>query len=56
MFDSSKQKKLNEGYLLVLVLVMGAVFLLLISGFIGNVTTQSKVVNLRFEQQRLCFE
>lgn len=43
---------MNAGFLLVLVLVMGSVFLLIISTFIGYVVTQNQVVNFRHEQQR----
>ncbi len=42
----------NAGYLLVLVLVFGAIFLVMISSFVGFVVTQNQVVNFRFEQQR----
>jgi hypothetical protein len=48
----SSSKKEPAGFLLVLVLVMGSVFLMIISGFIGYVVTQNQVVNFRFEQQR----
>jgi hypothetical protein len=49
---SSVHPKTNAGFLLVLVLVMGSVFLLMISTFIGYVVTQNQLVNFRHEQQR----
>lgn len=42
----------KAGFLLVLVLVMGSVFLFIISSFIGYVVTQNQVINFRHEQQR----
>jgi len=42
----------KAGFLIVLVLVMGSVFLFIISSFIGYVVTQNQVVNFRYEQQR----
>ncbi|MCA9357012.1 hypothetical protein H6784_04250 [Candidatus Nomurabacteria bacterium] len=48
----SRKKNHSSGYLLVLVLVMGSVFLIIISNFIGFVVTQNQLVNFRFEQQR----
>lgn len=42
----------TAGYLLVLVLVFGSVFLMIFSAFIGYIITQSQVVNFRFEQQQ----
>lgn len=42
----------QAGQLLVLVLVMGAVFMIIITSFIGSVITQSRVVDFRHEQQR----
>lgn len=42
----------NAGYLLVLVLVFGSIFLFIVSSFVGFVVTQNQVVNFRFEQQR----
>jgi len=42
----------SAGFLLILVLVMGSVFLLMVSSFIGYVATQNQVINFRHEQQR----
>lgn len=42
----------NAGYLVVLVLVFGAVFLVIISSFVGYVVSQNQVVNFRHEQAR----
>lgn len=42
----------SAGYLLVLVLVFGAIFLVIVSSFVGYVVTQNQVVNFRHEQQR----
>jgi hypothetical protein len=42
----------SAGFLLILVLVMGSVFLMIVSSFIGYVVTQNEVVNFRHEQQR----
>ncbi|MCA9354791.1 MAG: hypothetical protein KC877_04700 [Candidatus Kaiserbacteria bacterium] len=42
----------SPGYLLVLVLVFGAVFLVLISSFVGYVITQNQVVKFRYDQAR----
>jgi hypothetical protein len=53
MYPNSKTKNVNQaGYLLVLVLVLGSVFLVIISSFVGYVVTQNQVVNFRHEQQR----
>lgn len=49
---SLKRNKLSTGYLLVLVMVFGGIFMLIISSFVGFVVTQNKIVNFRFEQQR----
>lgn len=43
---------MNTGFLLILVLVMGSIFLFIVSSFIGYVVTQNQVVNFRHEQQR----
>jgi len=40
------------GYLLILVLVFGAVFFLIIASFVGYIITQNQLVNFRYEQQR----
>lgn len=48
----TKNIKLSKGYLLVLVLVFGAMFTLVISSFVGYIVTQNNLVNFRFEQQR----
>lgn len=45
-------KKTSAGYLMVLVLVMGSVFLMIISSFVGYVITQNQLVNFKFEQHR----
>jgi hypothetical protein len=45
-------KQQSVGSLLVLVMVMGSVFLVIISSFVGYVITQSQVVNFRYEQYR----
>jgi len=50
-FKNLSNKK-QSGYLLVLVLVFGSVFLVMISSFIGFVVSQNQVVNFRHEQQR----
>jgi len=50
--SSSVYSKTNAGFLLVLVLVMGSVFLLIVSTFIGYIVTQNQLVNFRHEQQR----
>jgi hypothetical protein len=42
----------SSGYLLVLVLVFGGIFLVILSSFVGYVVTQSQVINFRHEQQR----
>jgi len=48
----TKHKQHSAGFLLILVLVMGSIFLFIISSFIGYVVTQNQVVNFRHEQQR----
>lgn len=46
-------KNLNKkGYLLVLVLVFGAVFFVIISSFVGFIVTQSELVNQKVQIQR----
>ncbi len=42
----------QTGVLLVLVLVLGSVFLVIISSFMGYIISQNQVVNFRFEQHR----
>lgn len=42
----------QAGQLLVLVLVFGAVFMIIITSFIGTVITQSRVVDFRYEQHQ----
>lgn len=42
----------SVGSLLILVLVLGSVFLVIITSFMGYVVTQNKVVNFRHEQYR----
>ncbi len=49
MMCSQKQQ---SGQLLILVLVFGAIFMMIVSAFIGSVVSQSQVVNFRIEQQR----
>jgi hypothetical protein len=51
-FNPSDKNKQTAGFLLILVLVMGSIFLFIISSFIGYVVTQNQVVNFRHEQQR----
>jgi|AntRauTorcE11897_2_1112592.scaffolds.fasta_scaffold01063_6 hypothetical protein len=48
----SPNSQSSAGFLLILVLVLGSVFLLIVSSFIGYVVTQNEVVNFRHEQQR----
>jgi len=45
-------KSSQAGQLLVLVLVLGSVFLIIISSFISSVIAQSQVVEFRFQQQQ----
>jgi hypothetical protein len=42
----------SDGYLLVLVLIFGGVFLTLATSFVGYIVTQSKVIDQRVELQR----
>jgi hypothetical protein len=42
----------QSGYLLILVLVFGAIFMVLISSFVGFIISQNQVINFRHEQQR----
>ena len=51
-FSSSTHSQYNQGYLLVLVLVLGSVFIMIIGSFITYVISQNQVVNFRYEQQR----
>lgn len=44
--------KKNNGYLLVVVLVLGAVFLVITTSFIAFLVTQSKVVQQRYQMER----
>ena len=48
----SLQKKLNSGYLLVLVLVFGSIFFLIAVSFIGYIVTQSQLVRQSVDLQR----
>lgn len=48
----TRSHSLQAGQLLVLVMVFGAVFLIIISSFIGSVVSQARVIDFRFEQQR----
>lgn len=41
----------NEGYLVVLVLVFGAIFLMIISSFIGYVNTQNQAVQFQYQRE-----
>lgn len=41
-----------SGYLLVLVLVFGSIFLVIVSSFVGYIISQDQVINFRHEQQR----
>lgn len=52
MFSKINDIKKSSGYLLVLVLVFGSVFLVIISSFVGYIISQDQVVNFRHEQQR----
>ena len=52
MFGYKAQSKNQAGYLLILVLVFGSIFLVIVSSFIGWVVTQNQLVNFRHEQQR----
>ena len=52
MYQTTQKKRSQSGQLLVLVLVFGAVFLIIISSFIGSVVSQARAVDVRFEQQR----
>ena len=49
---SNQYHNASAGYLLVLVLVFGGIFLVIISSFVGYVVTQNQVINFRHEQQR----
>jgi hypothetical protein len=42
----------ESGYLLVLVLVFGSIFITIVGSFVGYIVTQNQVVNFRHEQQR----
>jgi hypothetical protein len=48
----SKKQTSPKGFLLVLVLVFGSIFLVVISSFVGYIITQNQVVNFRFEQHK----
>jgi hypothetical protein len=48
----SQKKKQSAGYLMVLVLVFSGIFFTIVSGFVGYVITQNKLINFRYEQQR----
>lgn len=48
----NKHTASKAGFLLVMVLVFGSIFLFIISSFVGYVVTQNQVVNFRYEQQR----
>ncbi len=50
--NSSLVKENIEGYLLVLVLVLGASFFIVLSSFVGYIVTQSQVVNQRISIQQ----
>lgn len=52
MHQHTTNHKHQSGQLLVLVLVLGSVFLIIISSFIGSVIAQSQVVEFRLQQQR----
>lgn len=52
MHHLTSRPQSQAGQLLILVLVFGAVFLIIISSFIGSVISQSQVVDFRIEQQR----
>ena len=52
MHLENTSKKKQAGYLIILVLVFGSIFLVIISAFIGSVVSQNQVINFRQEQQR----
>tara|TARA_B100002051_G_scaffold273287_1_gene311752 strand:- start:7913 stop:9328 length:1416 start_codon:yes stop_codon:yes gene_type:complete len=52
MFQSHQQTTKSSGYLLVLVLVFGSVFLVILASFTSYIITQNQVVNFREEQQK----
>lgn len=52
MQQLSHINKKVSGYLLVLVLVFGSIFLVIVSSFVGYIISQDQVVNFRHEQQR----
>lgn len=47
-----RNRTASAGYLLLLVLVFGSIFLVIITSFVGYVITQNQVINFRHEQQR----
>jgi len=52
MFKNTSAAHKQAGQLLILVLVFGAIFMIMVTSFIGSVVSQSQVVDFRFEQQR----
>lgn len=50
--NGNKHVSRQSGQLLILVLVFGAIFLIVVSSFIGTVVSQARAVDVRFEQQR----
>ncbi len=52
MYQKTNHTHTSVGYLLVLVLVFGSVFLGIVSSFVGFIIGQNQVVNFRYEQQR----
>lgn len=44
--------KRSSGYLMILVLVFGSIFMIITSSFISYIVTQNQIVNFRYEQQR----
>jgi hypothetical protein len=50
--NNTKHKINSSGYLMVFLLVFGAIFFTVISSFIGAIVTQSEVINFRAEQQK----
>lgn len=49
---TKKTQTQPRGFLLLVVLVFGSVFFTILAGLVGNIVTQSQVVNFRIEQQR----
>lgn len=52
MSSLMQKNKNSAGYLIVLVLIFGSIFMVIISSFIGYIVSQTQVVNFRHEQHR----